>query len=160
MISNSKEKAEAEAFWVKKEMEAGGAVIFRTYATFLGTEGGKDSSRSGLAYATADAFFFEGIPSPKSLFGMIAIKTDYEPFSLRIDRDVIEACRPVAKGKALAALAGRITARQAESAGWLSGFMSLPVVCLELRGRPGVFLEALDWKGLTALLDPRYRSKK
>ena len=148
------------AYWAKKESEAGGPIVFKTYASFLGTEGGGEPARSGLAYATGDSFFFESVAAPTTLFGMIPLKSDFEPFSFRMDRSSIKACRPLTRGQALSALAGKLPAPRARSADRLRGFLSMPIVCVEIDGAAAVFIEAMDWKGMIAELDPHSRSKK
>ncbi|ADK80604.1 hypothetical protein [Sediminispirochaeta smaragdinae] len=133
------------------EEQNGGKIRYKTYALFLGKNGGGERDLGGLLYGIEDRLIFEDFErQPNMLLALFnSKKEEYTKYKVEFSSSDITGFRAVVLGQVKAVVNGRISPeRVAESTGLRKMLgRSAVEICLE-DGR-AFYFELFDIKGFT-----------
>jgi hypothetical protein len=150
--ANSSE--EAENFWAEKEQEKGGKVRFFTFATYMGSTGGRPTSLGGLLYIIDEQLYFEDFEKDNWFAKIISRKKNYEKTELDFGVDDITEIKTISKSSALNCIAGIIKDEDTKSVSIVTKALFQSIVQIRLKNSISHFFDIMRDKEFVAALKP------
>jgi hypothetical protein len=145
------ETNESKEFWAEKEQETGKAIIFKSFARFIGESSRGETGLSGLLYATEDRVYFEDFEK-SSMLDLFTKKNKrkYEKFTMNFLINDASGMRKVSESSATACINGNI--EEAKPQGIFSGLFNSAAWEVKFKTGESYFFELFEPAGLQKMI--------
>ena len=145
------ENKESIEFWEDKKKEAGGDIVFKSFARFIGESGRGPSGLSGLLYATEERVYFEDFEKSSMLDIFMKKKKKYEKYTMNFLIADAAEMRKVSESSANACINGEI--EEAKPQNRLTGLFNTPAWEIKFRSGESYFFELFEPSDLLKIIN-------